>query len=461
MNTVDVVIIGAGPAGMAAASQAADFGASVVLLDEQCGPGGQIYRSITGIDPQREKILGKDYSKGRALAGALQHDNIRYTGRVTVWRVDGDGTVTYSKGEKSTRIKGRQIIIATGALERPVPLPGWTLPGVITAGAAQILLKSTGLVADNAVLVGSGPLLYLLAAQMIAAGTAPAAMIETQSLKSHLSACAHLGGAIRGWRMLAKGVRLLGEIRRAGVPRYRAAQAIRIAGTEKSKTVSFRSGGKDRSVACTTVLLHQGVVPNTQISRSLGLDHDWNAAQRCFHPRTDQWGETTNSIFNIAGDGAGIAGASAAEYAGRLAACNVAFKLGLIVKSRRDELAAPIFKQLASERAARPFLDTLYMPPEEILRPADDTLVCRCEEVRAGDIRRYARIGCVGPNQTKAYGRCGMGPCQGRYCGATVTEILAAENELPPDEIGSYRIRSPLKPVTLQELASLCDTTAD
>jgi NAD(P)H-nitrite reductase large subunit len=103
----------------------------------------------------------------------------------------------------------------------------------------------------------------------------------------------------------------------------------------------------------------------------------------------------------------------------------------------------------------RPFLDTLYRPPEEIRRPADDTIVCRCEEVTAGDIRRMVGLGCLGPNQTKSYGRCGMGPCQGRLCGLTVSEIIAAERGVPVAEVGYYRIRPPIKPIVLGELAEL------
>jgi bacterioferritin-associated ferredoxin len=116
-----------------------------------------------------------------------------------------------------------------------------------------------------------------------------------------------------------------------------------------------------------------------------------------------------------------------------------------------------LFRQLARERAARPFLDRAYPPYAPALLPSDDTIICRCEEVTAGKIRDYARMGCLGPNQAKAFGRAGMGPCQGRYCGLTVTQILADENNQTPDDTGYYRIRPPLKPVTLGELA-LMDT---
>ncbi|MCR9138744.1 MAG: NAD(P)/FAD-dependent oxidoreductase [Alphaproteobacteria bacterium] len=455
---VDIVIIGAGPAGMAAAIQADECGASVMLLDEQQEQGGQIYRNVLNADTARLAVMGDDYAAGQSLASALDRPGVLRELSATVWRVDPDGTVTYSVKGVARQVIGRQIIVATGALERPVPLPGWTLPDVLTAGAAQILMKSNGLVADNAVLVGCGPLLYLLAAQMCLAGAAPKALVETQTRGDTWRSLKYGMGALRGWRTLSKGLGLIAAVRRAGVPRYKAATDVRITGTDSAEAVMFSCGGTAREIACDNVFLHQGVVPNTQISRSLGLEHRWNHRQRCFEPVVDVMGATRLERIHIAGDGAAINGAKAAELQGRVTACDVLVKLGRIDPARRHNLVRPLMRALAGQMAVRPFLDALYPPSAEILRPADDTPVCRCEEVTAGDIRNYARIGCVGPNQTKAFGRSGMGPCQGRYCGLTVTEILAKENDMSLQKIGSYRVRAPLKPVTLGELASLAET---
>jgi len=104
-------------------------------------------------------------------------------------------------------------------------------------------------------------------------------------------------------------------------------------------------------------------------------------------------------------------------------------------------------------------LDAMYPPPAWITNPPDDAIVCRCEEVTAGEVRRMTKLGCLGPNQTKAFSRCGMGPCQGRMCGSTVAAILAAENGLDPEEVGQYRIRPPLKPVPIGAIAALATTT--
>ncbi|HSF93407.1 MAG TPA: NAD(P)/FAD-dependent oxidoreductase [Thermohalobaculum sp.] len=451
----DFAIIGAGPAGMAAANLAAEGGARVVLLDEQAAPGGQIYRAITAGGAGRGEILGSDYLAGAALARGLEQPGIRTLWGATVWRVDANGGVVFSRGGAASRLRARRILVATGALERPFPFPGWTLPGVMTAGAVQILLKGAGIVPGDAVLAGSGPLLYLVASQMIAAGAPPAALVETRGPNGLAGAMRHLPGALRGWRVLAKGASLLAAIRRAGVPRHTGATGLRAEGGGAVEALRFRAGGQDHLLPSRILLIHQGVVPNVQISRSLRLAHDWDAAQRCWRPRLDEWGGTECEKIAIAGDGGGIGGARAAALQGRLAALEALRALGQIDMAERDRRAAPERRALARELAIRPFLDALYAPPREALVPPDETVICRCEEVTAGEVRGYAALGCLGPNQAKAFGRCGMGPCQGRYCGLTVGEVLADARGVAPAEVGYYRLRAPLKPVTLGELASL------
>lgn len=461
MSRQDLVIIGAGPAGMAAAAQAADLGLSVTLLDEQPHAGGQIYRDVDRVAPLRGDILGADYTYGTGLTAGLKHDLITHVTGAVVWAVEPQFRISYTRDGRGAPIEADRILLATGALERPMPLPGWTLPGVMTAGAGQILLKQSGVLARDAVLVGSGPLLYLIASQMVRAGTPPAAMIETQSRGDLFGAARHIGGALRGWRYLAKGLKMLAEIKRAGVPRFIGATEISIQGTDKAEGVTFAHKGQSRRIHCTTVFLHHGVVPNTQAARSVGVTHVWDAAQQCFIPRLDAWGQSDVAGIFIAGDGAGIGGAKAAEEAGRLAALEIACQAKRLTRVQRDQHAAAPRRRMARDVAARPFLDAAYPPHSAALRPEESTIICRCEEITAGDIRRFAGLGCLGPNQTKAFGRAGMGPCQGRYCGLTVTALLAEANAQTPDQTGYYRIRPPLKPVTLGELASMPDTEDD
>ena len=460
MAETDLAIIGAGPAGMAAAAMAAELGLSVTLLDEQRRSGGQIYRDIERTTDARAAILGEDYLAGRALVEGLACAGISHVPGAVVWQADRDGTLCYSVDGAAERLEAERILIATGALERPVPIPGWTLPGVMMAGAAQILLKQSGVVARRAVIAGAGPLIYLVAAQMVRAGAPPLAIVETQTNADLLQARRHLRGALRGWRYLVKGLGLIAELRRAGVQRYQAASHLRVDGKDHVQALLFDHRGKSVRIDCETVFLHMGVVPNTQLSRSMGLAHEWDPTQLCFRPATDEWGKTSTERVFIAGDGAGISGAASATITGRIASLKIAADLQRISKSEFERRAGPLQRVLAIERAIRPFLDTAYPPSEQVMAPEDATIVCRCEEVTAGDIRRYAKMGCDGPNQTKAFGRPGMGPCQGRYCGLTVSMLLADANGRSMEETGYYRIRPPIKPLTLGELARL-DAVAD
>ena len=461
MTRFDLAIIGGGPAGLAAAATAAEAGLSVCVLDEQPRAGGQIYRDVERAAGLRGDILGRDYTRGAPLVAGLREDGITHLAGAVVWAIEDRFRISYTQSGAAAQIEAARLLLVTGALERPMPLPGWTLPGVMTAGAGQILLKQSGILARRAVLVGSGPLLYLSAAQMVRAGTPPLAMVETQTRGDLIRAMRHIGGALRGWRYLLKGLGLLAEIARARVPRYTGATDIAIEGRNRAEAVTFTKGGRVHHIACETVFLHHGVVPNTQAARSLGIRHGWDERQSCFVPVLGDWGQSDVPGIFIAGDGAGISGATAAELAGRLAALKLAEDLGRLSVTERDCQATPLRRALRRERAARPFLDTAYPPFAEAAAPADSTVICRCEEVTAGDIRSYAKLGCLGPNQAKAFGRAGMGPCQGRYCGLTVTAVLAAANGKTPEQTGYYRIRPPLKPVTLGELAAMDHLATD
>jgi bacterioferritin-associated ferredoxin len=201
------------------------------------------------------------------------------------------------------------------------------------------------------------------------------------------------------------------------------------------------------------LLLHQGVVPNVNLAMSANVAHRWNDMQLCWVPCVDSYGSTTVPRIAVAGDGASIAGAEAAEARGRLAAVAA-------IRALRREFPVSEEERLARQsldryERGRAFLDRLYQPAPNFRRPRGDTVVCRCEEVTAQQVLETVALGCAGPNQMKAFLRCGMGPCQGRFCGLTVTELMAEARGLPCAEIGYYRLRPPVKPITLAEIASL------
>jgi len=454
----DVIIIGAGPAGIAATTLLAEQRVRVLLLDEQAAPGGQIYRGIERATANALAALGQDYSYGSQLLTAFRASGAEYRPGSQVWQVTPQREVWFSVDGRSEQVSAEVVVLATGAMERPVPLPGWTLPGVMTAGALQILLKTSGILPDEPfVVAGSGPLLYLIIQQCLAAGVRPGAVLDTASRANRWRAMRLLPEAASGKEgrtYLTKGLSMISALRRSGVPWHRSVTDIRIEGIDAVTGVAFRSAGVHHSIATRLVALHEGVIPAQQLPRSIGCEFRWDDVQRCFAPVIDAWGNSSVDGVLIAGDGGGIIGARAAEHAGRLVALEALRRLGRIDGARRDSLAADDRHALRGHLAIRRFLDTLYAPRSEISRPADDVTVCRCEEVAAGAVRGVVRQGCLGPNQAKAFLRAGMGACQGRMCGPVVSELLAHARGVSPDEVGYYRIRPPLKPITLGELVT-------
>ena len=449
--TVELAIIGAGPAGMAAAVLADELGLETVLIDEQGSPGGQMYRAIERAEPGTP--LGSDYLAGWPLVAALRASRVDYRPSTTLWHVDPEGALFLETAGRSETVTARRVLLATGALERPVPIPGWTLPGVMTAGAAQILLKSSGLVPEGrVVLAGQGPLLYLVAAQLARAGAAPVALFETAPLENYLAAIRPLAGLWAGRRRLIKGLGLISAAKRAGVRIRRGVRGLRAVGQRRLERVAWEDG----ELAADYLLLHEGIIPNVQVSLALQLRHEWDEAQLCWRPSLDAWGQTSLPNIAVAGDGGGILGTDAAVLSGRLAALDAAMWLGHIGAAERDRRAAPIRAPLDRERAFRPFLDRLYRPSRSVMVPAEDEVIaCRCEEVSVGKVRRATQLGAQGPNQLKAFTRCGMGPCQGRICGPVVAAIAADVLGKPIGEIGTYRPRAPFKPITVGTLADL------
>ncbi len=458
--THDLIVIGAGPAGMAAATMGATLGLKTILLDEQSQPGGQIYRNVSTVHSAVAKLLGPDYLHGTTLVEAMRVAGVDARHDALVWDISRSLGVTAFANGTALQFQAPQIIAASGALERASPIPGWTLPGVMNAGAAQIALKASGSVpAGRTVLAGGGPLLYLVACQLLEAGAEIVGVVETSPGSNRLNALRHLPKALGAPEYLLKGLKMMAQLRRAGIPWFRSASALSVLGEGQAQGLSFEVGGAQHTIAADLVLLHHGVIPNTQISRLMRVEHVWSDAQRAFNVVCDAYGQTSLPGFRIAGDGAAIGGALAAQNSGALAALGAALELGKLSRSDFDRFVIPYHRARDRDLKVRPFLDALYCPPTAITEPVDDAIVCRCEEVTAGRIREMASLGCQGPNQTKFFSRCGMGPCQGRVCGGVVTQILAKELGKTPDEIGAYRIRAPLKPVPVAAFSGLAESS--
>ncbi|MBR1216104.1 NAD(P)/FAD-dependent oxidoreductase [Bradyrhizobium sp. JYMT SZCCT0180] len=458
-ESYDVVVIGAGPAGLAAATTAAEAGLSTLLLDENAGPGGQVWRAIASTPVTERDHLGADYWAGAKLVEAVRSSGAEIIHRATVWSLDRNLEIGVSLGGASFFVKARRVILATGALERPFPIPGWTLPGVMTAGAAQTMLKSSGLVPDGStVIAGQGPLLWLLAAQILRLGGRIDRILDTTERRNYFAALPH-AFAFMTSPYFAKGFALMRQVR-AKVPVVSGVTELAAAGDGELATVTYLSGGRRETVPAELLLLHQGVVPNVNLAMATGIEHRWDDLQLCWSPVLDRDGNTSVEGIAIAGDGAGIGGAEAAIVRGRIAARAAVEALAPTAAARLAPMATFRGALVKAERG-RIFLDTLFRPAPQFRIPSGDTIVCRCEEVSAKDILDAVAIGATGPNQLKAYRRTGMGPCQGRLCGLTVTELMAQARGKTPQEIGYYRLRAPVKPITLAELAAVPKTDAD
>ena len=431
----DVAVVGAGPAGLAAAAVCARSGVDAMLLDESPGAGGHA-----------------EDSQVRALADEFRASGAAYEPGSIAWSISPDLEVAVSQGGRARIVSAKSVILATGALERPFPIPGWTLEGVTTAGAAQARLKSPGGVPPGRiVLAGTGPLLFAAAAQLLAAGAPIEAILETTPHANRMRSLPHLPGFLFS-PYLRRAAKLLMAVRGrvAWVP---GVTELRASGTGRLESVSYRTGdGGGRTLAADTLLLHQGVVPETHLAMAAGVEHRWDPLRLCWVPVVDAYGGTNVPGLLIAGDAAGIGGAQAAAWRGVLAGIAIVQSLQPGKKLHHAQLARTAVAQFMRGRR---FFDTLYAPATRFRVPADETIACPCEGVTAGEVRAAVDEGCVGPNQAKAFTRCGMGPCQGRQCGLTVTEIIAERRGVSPAQVGHFTARFPARPVTLAEIASL------
>lgn len=455
-RTKPLVIVGGGPAGIAAATEAARAGVACTLIDEAPRLGGQIYRQPPReFDIRDAHALGRDFARAQDLRETFDEvsDRIEVLSATSVLGVWGGRELLVASEHASDKVIAERLIVATGAYDRPVPFPGWTLPGVMTAGAIQGLLKSSALVPSGSiVLAGAGPLLWLAAWQLTNAGVRVDRVLETIPRGRLAEAMRHAPGFMfSGY--LARGLDLVRTVRRR-VPVVEHVEALHASGEGRVRRLRFAVAGTWSEAPVDVLVLSHGVVPNIHLPAALGCDLAWNRERSAFQPVADAWGGTSVEGVFVAGDGAGIAGVDAAAARGRLAGLAVANALGRIDGARRDAEASKPRQALAHALRGRPFIDALYRPAEAFLRPDGETIVCRCEEVTAAAVRAAVRTGAVTVAEVKAATRCGMGPCQGRSCLHTLAELVAAERGVTPADVGVPSIRFPVRPVTLAEVAS-------
>lgn len=458
-NAYDAIIIGAGPAGLACSTELSKSGLDVAVLDEQAGPGGQIYRNISKASPGQHSILGDDYTAGLKLVQAFQEASLDFFPRTRVWQAEPTGEVFMSADGRSRKLSAKYLVLSTGAMERPVPFPGWTLPGVMTCGGMSNLFKDSSLSpTEPVVLAGSGPLLWLIAEHLFALQAPVAAILDTTPLGQIFPAMKDMPKALLRFGFMMKGVKMIAAVHRTAlkkkVPIYRNVKKLCAEGDGRLQCVKAKSGKKDLVFDTSLLLVSEGIIPNTSLFRQVGCAHKWDSVQRYWYPDVASDGRTNLPAVFIAGDGNFVHGAKSAELKGRLTALTIAKEMHRMSKADYRRLTKQIGDELQKELLPRPFIDALYAPRPDLFSMTDETVVCRCEGVTAGRIRDLVGQGYTDHNEIKAIIRCGMGPCQGRMCGSAVLELVAEGSGLQPKEIRQHRLRPPIKPVSLQELAN-------
>ncbi|MCX4142943.1 NAD(P)/FAD-dependent oxidoreductase [Paraburkholderia sp. SEWSISQ10-3 4] len=466
-NEHRVVIVGAGPAGVRAAETLVAAGVKPIVLDENARWGGQIYRQPpeSGAFQRSKKALyGFEAHKADALhttmASLLPH--LDYRPDTLAWACAPGRLDTLHAGREIS-VPFSHLIIASGATDRVLPVPGWTLPGVYTLGAAQVALKAQGCaIGQRVVLAGTGPLLYLVAYQYVKAGAQVVAVLDTSPLSQQIAAAPKLA-----WQpaTFAKGLYYVGWLKMHGVRIERDVNLIGIRGDQGVSAIEWRSstvGSKTETLACDAVGISFGLKPETQLADLAGCRFRFDTHNRCWLPELDPAGRSTVRGIYLAGDGAGIAGADAAELAGRRTALALLDDLGIAHPrgpGMRD--AAALDRSLQRIAVFRQGIEAAFAPPAKCAAQwPDDMTVCRCEEIDAGTLRRCIRGGEANEiNRLKALTRVGMGRCQGRMCGEAALTLLAEETCKPLEDVGRLRSQPPVKPIPLSPAMYADDVT--
>ncbi|CAH1689784.1 (2Fe-2S)-binding protein [Hyphomicrobiales bacterium] len=447
-----VAIVGAGPAGIRAAEALVDAGLRPILIDEAPRPGGQIYRQPPpALQRPARELYGFEATKAARLhqTFARIRPAMDYRSETLVWGVR-DNRVLLSGSEGRAELYFDRIIVATGAMDRIAPIPGWTQPGVYSLGGAQVMLKyQASLIGRRPIFVGTGPLLYLIAWQYLKAGVRPAAVIETGTFSGLASALPRLAARPQ---TLLKGVYFSAGLRARNIPIIYSANPADIYVEGESLVLSYSSYGKQAKVIGDAVALGSGLKPETQLAEVLGVAFAFHHPTRLHLPQCDIMGRSNLPHVYIAGDAGGIRGADAAEAGGALAAMAVLKDLGWTINEARRSL---LVKHMQRAERFRSGLESAFPYPTRCVTDLpDDAILCRCENITVGAVRTAIPSWQVKDvNRLKAITRCGMGRCQGRLCGSATAELLAAEAGQRIVDIGRMRGQIPLKPLLGQRFA--------
>jgi NADPH-dependent 2,4-dienoyl-CoA reductase/sulfur reductase-like enzyme len=462
----DIAVLGAGPAGMAAATEAARRGAKVVLLEESPAPGGQVYRAAPPgfvVPPDPDRRAGDALRAALAASGAALRLGHR------VWGLGGGPLVPQGAAPAPFRVdalppdgapltlEARALVLCPGTHERIIPFPGWTLPGVIGLAAATILLKAQGVLPGRRVVVaGAGPLLYAVAAKLLKAGAEVAAIADLATRGEWARALPALAARPD---LLARGLAWRAALATKGVPVLPAHTVIAAEGAQAVERVRVQplAGGTAESFDCDALCIGHGLVPATEATRVFRAAHRYARESGGWVPVLDADRRTSVKLLYVAGDGGGVRGAAAAPEAGRLAALAALRDLGLLdghahARARRR----PALEQWRAAQGGAAMARMMALRPALVEAIAPETVVCRCEGVTRAEIEAALDDGAADMNQLKQFTRCGMGPCQGRVCGEAAAELVARRIG-GRERAGFATGRLPLRPVPMEAVLGAFD----
>jgi thioredoxin reductase len=464
VEDVDLIVIGAGPAGANAAIAAAGCGLVALLIDEGSDAGGQVHRP-----PPPEWTLashrdaGPDHDAGEALRRRVAAAGVRHLRGHGVWSVTPGFEVRTVSGSGEAAWRSPRLVVAAGATERILPFPGWTTPGVYGVAAATRLLKTDQVLPGRRTLVaGAGPLPYAVAAAIVAGGGEVVAVADLAGTADWLTAMPALLAAPT---LAARGFAWRARLARAGVPILARHHVGRVLGGESVEAVELvpvdargvpQAGAGPVRHAVDAVVVGHGLVPSTEITRLLRAAHVHDAPRGGWHVVRDERWRTSIPGLWVAGDCAGIAGARAAAASGTIAGLAVANDAGRLT----DEAFAHRLRELTlahrrADRVGRRMAAMMALRPGLLDAMTPDTIVCRCEDVERGAIDEALDAGAGDCNELKAWTRCGMGPCQGRTCGEAAAELVAARTG-GREAAGHWTARVPLRPQRIGALAPAC-----
>ena len=461
-ETPDLLVIGGGPGGLTAAAVAAESGADVIVIDERPAPGGQFFKQPASAAVLPPSLAGDgQFERGRQLIQRARRSGARILNGAEVWGAFAPNEFGVLKGSGSWIMRPKRTVVATGAYERGLPVPGWTLPGVMTTGAAQTLLRSYGVLAGQRLLVaGNGPLNLQVALELKRAGAKVAAVAESARppARAPVDAVRLFASAPR---LALDGLRYLAGLRAAGVPVLyrRVLKAVQTVDGGLAATlvrVGEEGGPADRTIEVDAVCVGYGFQPNNEVLRCLGCRHDHD--ERRGHLVTVRNGhcETTVPGIYAIGDCCGLGGAPAALEEGVIAACAAVRSLGFDLTAGHARAREQAVRTLRRHRIFQAALWRVFDAPRyqtELATP--DTLICRCERVRLGDLDAAVEDGDATIGMLKRHTRLGMGPCQGRYCAPVAAAMLERLTGTRVDEFSLFAPRVPIKPVRVGDIAGV------